>query len=86
MYFLPILGVTFPSSDVQKELLQETYKEAGVDPNDVAYVEAHATGTQVGDPAESTAITDVFCAERKDPLLIGSVKSNMGHCESGSGR
>ena len=78
-------GVTFPSGDMQRRLLRETYKEAGVRPADVAYVEAHGTGTQAGDSQEGNAICDVFCKDREKPLLIGSVKSNMGHCESPSG-
>ena len=71
---------------MQRCLLEETYKEAGVDPLDVAYVEAHGTGTPAGDPEEGRAISDVFCQNRESPLLIGSVKSNMGHCESASGK
>jgi fatty acid synthase len=78
-------GITFPSGDRQAQLLEEVYREAGVDPAQVAYVEAHGTGTKVGDPQEANAITDVFCRDRDTPLLIGSVKSNMGHAEPASG-
>ena len=70
---------------MQKKLLEETYAEAGISPCDVTYVEAHGTGTPAGDPQECYAIDEVFCKDRQGPLLIGSVKSNMGHCESGSG-
>jgi fatty acid synthase len=56
-----------------------------VDPNHVVYVEAHGTGTKVGDPQEANAICEVFCSNRSEPLLIGSVKSNMGHAEPASG-
>ncbi len=81
-----VTGITFPSGDAQKQLLLEMYREAGVDPRDVTYVEAHGTGTRAGDPQELNAIADVFCGkERKQPLLIGSTKSNMGHPEGASG-
>lgn len=66
-------------------MLQEVYSEAGIDPNSVYYVEAHGTGTKVGDPQEANAICEVFCSKRTDSLLIGSVKSNMGHAEPASG-
>lgn len=81
------LGVTYPSGAVQKELLLQVYSEAKVNPGDVSYIEAHGTGTKAGDPEEANAITDVFCASRTadNPLLIGSVKSNMGHPEPASG-
>lgn len=78
-------GVTFPSSEMQRQLLREVYHEAGVDPREVIYVEAHGTGTKAGDPAETNAISEVFCTNRDGPLLIGSVKSNMGHSEPASG-
>jgi fatty acid synthase len=80
-----ILGITFPSGDIQKRLLQEVYSEACIDPTQISYVEAHATGTKAGDTQEMNAICDVFCKGRKGPLPIGSVKSNMGHSEPTSG-
>ncbi|KAJ1364192.1 hypothetical protein KIN20_024223 [Parelaphostrongylus tenuis] len=78
-------GITFPSGERQAQLLEEVYAEAGIDPNSVYYVETHGTGTKVGDPQEANAICQVFCSNRKGPLLIGSVKSNMGHAEPASG-
>ncbi|XP_053392677.1 fatty acid synthase-like [Mercenaria mercenaria] len=78
-------GITFPSGDVQKRLLNEVYSEACIDPTQVSYVEAHGTGTKAGDPQEVNTICDVFCKDRKGPLPIGSVKSNMGHSEPASG-
>ncbi|XP_043486066.1 fatty acid synthase [Polistes fuscatus] len=80
-----IQGITFPNGDMQNKLMQEVYLECGVNPADVAYVEAHGTGTVVGDPQEVNSIADIFCKNRKGPLLIGSVKSNMGHSEPASG-
>lgn len=78
-------GITFPSGQMQKQLIKEVYSEAGINPVDVVYVEAHGTGTKVGDPQEVNAIADVFCKDRNSPLHIGSVKSNMGHSEPASG-
>ena len=83
-YFLS--GITFPSGEIQKQLLQEIYSEACIRPSDVAYVEAHGTGTKAGDPQEVNTICDLFCKDRRGPLLIGSCKSNIGHSEPASGR
>ncbi|KAG5674367.1 hypothetical protein PVAND_004341 [Polypedilum vanderplanki] len=78
-------GITFPNGQMQNRLIRETYEEIGLDPREVVYVEAHGTGTKVGDPQEVNSICDFFCKDRKTPLLIGSVKSNMGHSEPASG-
>lgn len=78
-------GITFPAGGMQKRLIERVYNEVGINPADVAYVEAHGTGTKVGDPQEVNSIADVFCKNRTTPLLIGSVKSNMGHSEPASG-
>lgn len=80
-------GLTVPSRRVQAALLTRTYQAAGIEPTDIAYLEAHGTGTQVGDPIETGALGDALGRFRpKDqPLLIGSVKSNLGHLEAASG-
>ncbi|XP_074602404.1 fatty acid synthase-like isoform X2 [Brevipalpus obovatus] len=80
-------GITFPSMTAQRQLIAETYDEVGLDPSLVDYVEAHATGTQAGDPVELGAIYDIFCPQRstRNPLKIGCIKSNMGHSEAASG-
>lgn len=77
-------GITYPSERLQTRLLTEFYNECGISPVNVEYIEAHGTGTKVGDPVEVNAISNVFCKERKAPLLIGSVKSNVGHSEPAS--
>lgn len=78
-------GITFPSGQVQQNLLTEFYSDLGVDTGSIRYVEAHGTGTHVGDPEECSALDTVLCQNRKEALLVGSVKSNMGHSESSSG-
>lgn len=78
-------GVTFPSGDMQQRLVRSLYQEANISPEQVEYIEAHGTGTKVGDPQEVNGIVSVFCQSQRDPLLIGSTKSNMGHPEPASG-
>jgi len=78
-------GITFPSREAQRRLMQDVCDEANIDPREVAYVEAHGTGTPSGDPEEIHAIADVYGKDRKEPLLIGGVKSNLGHSEPASG-
>ncbi|KAE9577643.1 Reducing polyketide synthase PKS2 [Colletotrichum fructicola] len=80
-------GITMPSGAAQEKLMKQVYRNAGLDPHDTGYVEAHGTGTKVGDPIEATALHNVFGNNRsaKDPLFIGSVKSNIGHLEAASG-
>ncbi|CAN9508637.1 unnamed protein product [Ophioblennius macclurei] len=78
-------GVTFPSGAMQQRLVRSLYQEADISPEQVEYIEAHGTGTKVGDPQELNGIVSVFCESKKEPLLIGSTKSNMGHPEPASG-
>ncbi|MBX6769324.1 MAG: polyketide synthase, partial [Actinomadura rubrobrunea] len=80
-------GLVAPNAEAQKALLREVYAGCGVDPRQVDYVEAHGTGTFLGDPIEAAALGEVLGAGRDPdaPLLIGSVKSNLGHLESAAG-
>lgn len=80
-------GLTVPSSDAQAELLRSVYERAGIAPSEIDYIEAHGTGTAVGDPIETRALGDAIGKQRAadKPLLIGSVKSNLGHLEAASG-
>ncbi|XP_014291398.1 fatty acid synthase [Halyomorpha halys] len=78
-------GITFPSGHAQKELILQTCKDVGLRPCDIDYIEAHGTGTKVGDEQEVNTIVEVLCNGRSSPLLIGSVKTNMGHAEPASG-
>ncbi|KYN37410.1 Fatty acid synthase [Trachymyrmex septentrionalis] len=78
-------GITYPSSQMQCTLLKEFYEECKIPTSCLDYVEAHATGTKAGDPQEVEAIYNSLCKNRETPLMIGSVKSNLGHSESASG-
>lgn len=71
---------------MQIKLLREFYDDLRMDPSTIDYVEAHSTGTLVGDPEESHTLSEIFCKGRNGrPLPVGSVKSNMGHSEATSG-
>ncbi len=80
-------GLTVPNADAQAELLIRTYAHAGIDPEAIDYLEAHGTGTTVGDPLEAMAIGRALGRRRprSNPLPIGSIKSNLGHMEAASG-
>ncbi|MGB0848788.1 MAG: acyltransferase domain-containing protein, partial [Thiolinea sp.] len=80
-------GLTVPSANQQGNLLRKVYAQAGVNVDDLVYLEAHGTGTAVGDPIETKAIGEVLGQQRSpdNPLLIGSAKSNLGHLETASG-
>lgn len=80
-------GLTIPSSEAQEELMRAVLARAGIDPADVDYLEAHGTGTAIGDPIETSAIGRVYGQARApgNPLPIGSVKTNLGHLEPASG-
>ncbi len=80
-------GLTVPNGDAQEAMLRAALHNAGVQPEDIDYVEAHGTGTSLGDPIEANALGAVFASTRKpnQDLLIGSVKTNIGHLEAGAG-
>ncbi|KAF2036035.1 polyketide synthase [Setomelanomma holmii] len=79
-------GITQPSQSAQERLTRETYQRAGLDMAITRYFEAHGTGTQLGDPTEAGAISNVFVSRTPDdPLYIGALKSNIGHPEAASG-
>lgn len=78
-------GITFPSNEMQSTLFKEFYKECSISTACIPYIEAHGTGTRVGDPEELNAIDEIFTKNRTNPLKIGSIKSNLGHTEGVSG-
>ncbi|HEX2283351.1 MAG TPA: beta-ketoacyl synthase N-terminal-like domain-containing protein, partial [Mycobacterium sp.] len=80
-------GLLAPNPDAQAEVLRKAYKDAGINPRDVDYIEAHGTGTILGDPIEADALGRVVGRGRPvdKPALLGAVKSNVGHLESAAG-
>ncbi len=84
-------GYTVPNPQAQAEVIRRALVEARIDPRHVSYIEAHGTGTKLGDPIEIAALTKAFyegaqlSAREVEFCLIGSAKSNIGHCESAAG-
>jgi acyl transferase domain-containing protein len=80
-------GLTAPNGPSQEALIRTALEEAGVAPHEVAYVETHGTGTPLGDPIEVRALANVLGEGRPSdrPLIIGSVKTNIGHTEGAAG-
>jgi len=78
-------GISLPSKAHQAALLERAYLTNGFNPDAIAFIEAHGTGTRAGDPIEAAAIGEVLGQRRTRPLPIGSVKTNIGHTEPASG-
>ena len=77
--------MTAPSAKTQAELFRMVLDQAGLNPGEVDYLEAHGTGTAIGDVIEVTSIGDVYTRGTTRQLKIGSVKTNLNHTESTSG-
>ncbi len=80
-------GLTAPNPEAQVDVLQQAYRDAGIPPAQVDYIEAHGTGTVLGDPIEAGALGRVVGAGRAAdaPALLGSAKTNFGHLEAAAG-
>ena len=81
------IGLTAPNGLAQQAVIRNALANARVAPEDVSYIEAHGTGTALGDPVEMSALEAVFQATRSknQPLTVGSVKTNLGHLEGAAG-
>lgn len=78
-------GLTVPSRQAQTAVVRQALHQAQIKPHQVSYIEAHGTGTPLGDPIEVRALSQVFQGKRTTPLWLGSVKTNIGHLESAAG-
>ncbi|MFT4625565.1 MAG: acyl transferase domain-containing protein/acyl carrier protein [Myxococcota bacterium] len=83
----PSSGLTVPYGPAQRMVIREAITRAGVDPLDVTYLEAHGTGTVLGDPIEVHAVEAEYCKGRTadNPLHLGAAKANIGHAEVAAG-
>ncbi len=80
-------GYTVPNPVAQTEVIRAAWQRAGIDPRTISYIEAHGTGTSLGDPIEITGLCDAFAPATSDRQFcaIGSIKSNVGHLEAAAG-
>lgn len=79
-------GITVPNANAQQEVIRAALRAASVRPEEVGYLEAHGTGTPLGDPIELRAVDAVLGVRNPaEPLLVGSVKTNIGHLEPAAG-
>ncbi len=80
-------GITAPSGPAQVSVIRDALRQSDLKPVDIDYIEAHGTGTSLGDPIEVRALGKVFSEDRPadNPIKIGSVKTNFGHLEASAG-
>lgn len=77
-------SITVPNGKSQEALIEHCHRKAGITAEDIAFIEAHGTGTPVGDPIEAQALAQVF-GKRRSACYVGSLKANFGHAEAAAG-
>ena len=80
-------GITVPNQNSQESLLEESWKQANINPEDISYIELHGTGTKIGDYIEFEALKNTFAkdTDRKNFCAVGGIKANLGHLYEGAG-
>src|SRR5262249_18482010 len=78
-------GFTVPSPGAQAKLVRAALRHAGMPASTIGYIEAHGTGTALGDPIEIAGLAAAFAGDRPARCVIGAVKANIGHLESAAG-
>jgi phthiocerol/phenolphthiocerol synthesis type-I polyketide synthase E len=79
------IGYTAPSIAGQAEVIKMTLEKSGINPENLSYIEAHGTGTRLGDPIEVRALAKVFNTEKRQFCVIGSSKASIGHLDAAAG-
>lgn len=79
------VGYTAPGISGQSSVIRAAQAVAEVAPHEIGYIEAHGTGTPLGDPIEIAALTDVFAGSPRGSCTIGSLKTNIGHLDAAAG-
>ncbi|HEU5133666.1 MAG TPA: SDR family NAD(P)-dependent oxidoreductase [Steroidobacteraceae bacterium] len=80
-------GITAPNGAAQEQLIRSVYDKFGIDPQNISYIEAHGTGTKLGDPVETNALVRAFrkYTDRQEFCAVGSAKSHIGHTAAAAG-
>jgi acyl transferase domain-containing protein/acyl-CoA synthetase (AMP-forming)/AMP-acid ligase II/acyl carrier protein len=80
-------GMMAPNGRAQQQVIRKALDSSGLTPQDISYIEAHGTGTPLGDPIEVSALNEALTKDRTgdNPLIVSSVKTNIGHLEAAAG-